>query len=70
MTSSATLFQGMYSGLWESEAEVVTQLGAKLHQTRERIAEFEHADSLIAPGIREAEAYLRRAADRNPGGGV
>jgi hypothetical protein len=52
----------MYSGLWESEAEVMAQLGAKLHQTRERLAEFEHADSLVAPGICAVEEYLRRAA--------
>jgi len=69
-TPPAPLYLGMYSGLGESEAEVMAELGAKLHQARERIAEFERAQSLVEPGIREVEAYLRRAAGHDRDGGA
>lgn len=51
------------SDLWQSEAEVLSELGAKLRRTRELIAEDERADLLIEPGLRDVEDYLRRAAD-------
>jgi hypothetical protein len=57
------------SDLWQSEAEVLAELGAKLRRTRELIAEHERADLLIAPGIRDVEDYLCRVADHGGDGG-
>ncbi|HTJ67953.1 MAG TPA: hypothetical protein VL551_10520 [Actinospica sp.] len=51
------------SDLWQSEAEVLAEIGGKLRRTRELIAEGDRMESLIEPGIRDVEDYLRRAAD-------
>lgn len=58
----------MTSDAWQSDADVLAELDVKILETRERIADGMHAESLIEPGIREVESYLRRAAGENQAG--